>query len=929
MLASSAPKIDAGDLLNLIEEVSAELRSGRRFASNLDSRLEEDLGLDSLARLELLLRIEKRFGVTLSERDGLGAETPRALLAALSVAKASAPLAPALASPPTVATAPAVDLPRQTATLLEALQWFAEHAPDRVHIDLHETSDSGTPITYGQLWAEARRLASGLCARGIRRNDSVALMLPTSRDFFVAFLGIQLAGAVPVPIYPPFRASQLEAHLSRQARILENARAVLLISSRDTDLAARWLRTRLLELRDVLTVEDLSSAVDVKLDAVRPSDVALIQYTSGSTGDPKGVVLTHANLIANVRAIGEAARIVSTDVVVSWLPLYHDMGLIGAWLGSLFHGCRFVIMSPTLFLAQPASWLRALHTHGGTLAAAPNFAYEICASRVQDADLVGLDLRAWRLALNGSEPVSPNTIERFAHRFAAHGFRREAMTPVYGLAENAVALTFTPAGRGPRLDSIDRRTFETEGRVSPATETAGDALVVVSSGAPIPGHEVRVVDDLGRELPDRQLGAIQFRGPSSTSGYFRNPAATRALFDGGWLVTGDLGYVADGEVFVTGRSKDVIIRAGRHVFPYEIEEAVGAIPAIRRGGVAVFPVLREARGTEDVVIVAETREQHPARLAELRATIESRTMALLGTAPEDVVLVPPRTIPKTSSGKTRRVACREMYERGTLGRARSPRRQKLALLLRLSKPATRRAMRSIAAIAYAAWFWFWLGVLAIPGWGLAVALAGANGRWRAVSGVARTFFRMAGIRLRIEGAEYLEGGPRILVMNHASYLDAIVLTALLPPGFSLVAKRELERSLLLRRALRGMGVVFVERFDLERAAHEVDNLEAVVRQGRSLVIFPEGTNRRTPGLFPFHLGAFSAAARLGVPIVPAGIVGSRAVLRADQWFPRRAPITVVLRAPIVPGRHDWAGVVELRDRARGEVAAAASEPLVT
>ena len=235
-------------------------------------------------------------------------------------------------------------------------------------------------------------------------------------------------------------------------------------------------------------------------------------------------------------------------------------------------------MPPTRFLAQPAAWLRALHQHRGTLSAAPNFAYEICASRLRDEDLAGLDLSAWRLALNGSEPVSPGTIDRFARRLAPYGFRPEAMTPVYGLAENAVAVAFTPAGRGPRIDRVERAPFEAQGRAIAASETSPGALAFVSSGRPIARHEVRVVDDMGRELPDRRLGQVQFRGPSATSGYFRNEPATRALRDGDWLNTGDLGYVADGELHVTGRSKDVIIRAGRHVFPYEVEELVGAIP---------------------------------------------------------------------------------------------------------------------------------------------------------------------------------------------------------------------------------------------------------------------------------------------------------------------------------------------------------------
>jgi acyl-CoA synthetase (AMP-forming)/AMP-acid ligase II len=389
-----------------------------------------------------------------------------------------------------------------------------------------------------------------------------------------------------VPIYPPFRASQLEDHLRRQALILENARAGLLVATPATARPGRWLRSALPGLREVVTVAELVRAAPEgpARRAPAPSDVALVQYTSGSTGDPKGVVLTHANLIANVRAFGAAAEARTSDVFVSWLPLYHDMGLIGAWFGSLYHACRLVVMPPTRFLARPHEWLWALDRHRGTLSAAPNFAYEICASRIADADVEGLDLSAWRIASNGAEPVNPATLERFAARFGRHGFRREAMTPVYGLAECTVGLCFPPVGRGPRLDRIARAPFEREGRAEPAGPDAADAVVHVSVGRPLGGHEVRVVDGAGHELPDRREGDIQFRGPSSTSGYLRNPRATAALTapGGGWLESGDRGYVADGELYVSGRRKDVIIRAGRHVFPYELEEVVGAIPGVRR-----------------------------------------------------------------------------------------------------------------------------------------------------------------------------------------------------------------------------------------------------------------------------------------------------------------------------------------------------------
>ena len=925
----------ATELLAVVREMAAELRGRRAPDVGLASRFGGELGFDSLARLELLLRIQRRLGVTVSEEQALAAETPGELLAALS---ATAGGAAAGAAPPTAAPAGEIEMPRAAATLVEALAWFVERAPDRIHMELYEGA-APTPISYRALFEESRRVAAGLVARDVAPGESVALMLPTSRDFFVGFMGIWLAGAVPVPIYPPFRASQLEDHLRRQALILENARAGLLVATPSTARPGRWLRSALPGLRELVTVAELTgSAADgpPPQHAPAPSDVALVQYTSGSTGDPKGVVLTHANLIANVREFGAAAEARATDVFVSWLPLYHDMGLIGAWFGSLYHACRLVVMPPTRFLARPQEWLRALDRHRGTLSAAPNFAYEICASRIPDAELEGLDLSAWRIASNGSEPVNPATIDRFAARFGRHGFRAEAMTPVYGLAECTVGLCFPPVGRGPRLDRIARAPFERDGRAEPAgSEAAGavadaaDAIVQVSVGRPLVGHEVRIVDGAGHELPDRREGDVQFRGPSSTSGYLRNPRATAALTapGGGWLETGDRGYVADGELYVSGRRKDVIIRAGRHVFPYELEEIVGAIPGVRRGGVAVFAVADPAVGTEKVVVVAETRAADAAAKSDLRAQIQARAAAWLEAGVEEVVLVPPRTVPKTSSGKTRRGTCRELYLRHELGGPRSVRRQIVALAARALGPLLRRGAARAGATLYAGWFWLCFAVGGAVSWALANLLPrGAAGR--AVAGIARAFFRVVGIPVRLAGRAELPVGPCLLAFNHASNLDAIALLAALPRGFSFVAKSELGRNPLLRRPLGRLGVELVERSDPKKGLEDTARLEAAVRAGRSLIVFPEGTNRRVPGLFPFRMGAFQIAARTGAPVVPGGIRGTRTVLRADQAFPRRAPIEVTVTAPVAADGDGWEAGVRLRDRVRARIAEASGEPLV-
>ncbi|MCX7147018.1 MAG: AMP-binding protein, partial [Sulfuritalea sp.] len=438
----------------------SEVRPGGRAAAGLDSRLDKDLGLDSLARVELLARIEQAFGVRLPD-DLLGsAETPHDLLAALAAAApATAGAAENLA--PWVAPVEVEEgSPDYAATLVEVLQWHAQRHPDRPHVLFQRSASETDTMTYGHLQAGARELAAGLRGAGIAPGQCVALMLPTGLEFFYAFYGILLAGAVPVPIYPPTRPGQIEDHLRRQAGILQNCEAVALISFDAARLVARILSGLVPTLRAVTTPEELRVAgralVPVADHRGYGGEIAFIQYTSGSTGDPKGVTLDHGNLLANIRAWGQAVELKPADVVVSWLPLYHDMGLIGAWLGSLYHACPLVLMSPLDFLARPERWLWAIHQHRGTVTAAPNFAFELCLRHLDPTRLQGLDLDSWRYAANGAEPVAAETLARFAAAFRPYGFRAEALAPVYGLAECSVGLAVSPPGRGPLIDRVQR-----------------------------------------------------------------------------------------------------------------------------------------------------------------------------------------------------------------------------------------------------------------------------------------------------------------------------------------------------------------------------------------------------------------------------------------------------------------------------------------
>ena len=660
-------------VLEVVAALARELHPRRAARSvTLDTRFDRDLGFDSLARVELMLRVERATGRALPEQMLARAETPRDLVDALGVAPSAAQRVPAGVAPPTPAAGDASE-PSRAATLIEVLEWHARLRPEQVHIVLGQEHAAGLEeqsITHGALLQAARAVAGVLQSHALQPGDAVAIMLPTGRDYFSVFFGVMLAGGIPVPLYPPLRASQLHDYLRRQAGILSNCQARILVTMSEARAAARLLMTHAPDLRRVLTAEELrDGGARFEQTRVNAEDIAFLQYTSGSTGNPKGVVLTHGNLLANLRAMGRAVQPSAADVFVSWLPLYHDMGLIGAWFGSLYYGVRLVAMSPLAFLGRPARWLWAIHRHRGTLGAGPNFAYELCARKIEDSEIEGLDLSSWRLAFNGAEPVSADTIAAFTQRFAPYGFAPAAMAPVYGLAECCVGLAFPPLGRGPRVDSIDGEALARDGHALPLPPEDPRALRVVACGQALPEHDIRIVDEAGREVGERMQGRLQFKGPSATRGYYRNAEATRELLRGEWLDSGDLAYAVNDEIYITGRAKDIVIRAGRHLHPQEIEEAIGGIAGVRRGCVAVFGSHDPRHGTERLVVLAETRVCESMALEALRARIEETVLSMIGEPPDEVVLAPPRSVLKTPSGKLRRQASRELYERGEIGRA--------------------------------------------------------------------------------------------------------------------------------------------------------------------------------------------------------------------------------------------------------------------
>ncbi|MGH6640487.1 MAG: AMP-binding protein, partial [Polaromonas sp.] len=925
-------ELPLGPLLLIVERTLRDLQADAPVALRvtLNSSLDRDLALDSLARMELLLRIERAFGVALPEDTLARAETVRDLLSAVQrVLHASSPerrgaealagLAPRLASSGETVSG----VPLGATTLLEVLDWHVRAHPDQTQIVLL-SDDTQQRISYRRLAAGADAIAGGLQRAGLQPRQTVAIMLPTSPEYFNTYFGVLRAGAIPVPIYPPALASQLEDHVLRHTGILANAQAVILVAVPEVMIVARLLQARVPGLRHVVTPQQLADAgaafTPVK---VHGDDTAFIQYTSGSTGNPRGVVLTHANLLANIRAMADAVDASPRDVFVSWLPLYHDMGLIGAFLSTLYVGFPLVVMSPLAFLTQPERWLWAIHRWRGTLSAGPNFAYELCLKRIDDAALDGLDLSSWRLAFNGAESVSPDSVLRFQSHYAKYGLRPEAVAPVYGLAEASLGLLFPPLGRGPLIDRIQREPFSRDGHAVPASADDPAALRFVACGRQLAGHAIRIVDGAGHEVGERIEGRLEFKGPSSTQGYFRNPGETAKLLHDGWLDTGDRAYLADGDVYLTGRVKDIVIRSGRNLYPHEIEEAVGAVDGVRKGCVAAFGTPDPATGTERLVVLAEVRSSDAAQGAQLRQAIARAVFDVLGEPPDDIVLAPPHTVLKTSSGKVRRSACRALYEQGRIG-ASTPTALWQVVWLALGALGSRllHALGAVGRALFATYaaLVFWL--LAPFTWLLTLLTRSPAAAWKLGGAAARLLLRLTAIPLTVRGLERSpQEGPCVLVCNHASYLDGVILVAALPRPYAFVAKRELRDQFIARHYLTRLGAEFVERCDVKRSVEDAKRMAEAVAQGRSLMVFPEGTFVARPGLLPFHLGAFLAAAQARVPVVPVTIRGSRTIFPAGAWWPRRGAIEVEIGAPLLPSTDNpelFAVAVKLREAARRE-----------
>jgi len=536
-------------------------------------------------------------------------------------------------------------------TLPELLERAARHGD--VGLRLVDAAEHADWFPWPLVRDRALDACGRLQARGVSAGDRVALVLPTSIEFFDAFFGVLLAGAVPVPLYPPVRLGRLDEYVARTARMLELVRATVVVTDRRV---RRLLGQAVASARPRLgcVVLDELPARPPSPPAGTPDSLALVQFSSGTTVDPKPVALSHRAVVAQILRLKEfwpqpEGR--TMDSGVSWLPLYHDMGLIGCVLPALEHPGTLTLIPPELFVARPAVWLRAISRYRATISPAPNFAYGLCLDKIRDEEMDGVDLSCWRVALNGAEPVAPGVLRGFCDRFVRWGFSPASMTPVYGLSEAALAVTFSDIGAPFESRRFDRERLANDGL---AVETA-DGVELVALGRPLTDFALRIVDDDDRELDPGRVGRLLVSGPSLMDGYLGQPEATAAALRDGWLDTGDLGFLQDGVLFLTGRAKDVLILRGRNHSPHEVEDAVAAVPGVRAGCAVAVTWLPEGDTGERLLLLVEARRD-VARTAHQRIAAEcaAAACAAAGLHPDLVEVLAPGTLPRTSSGKLRR-----------------------------------------------------------------------------------------------------------------------------------------------------------------------------------------------------------------------------------------------------------------------------------
>jgi len=550
-------------------------------------------------------------------------------------------------------------------TFSDLLKNFYEKEPQRVALHMLLSGQPDQPMTYRQLLKGAAAYARALEQHGVQPGEVVVLILQHGYELIYAFFGAILHGAIPSIM--PFLTEKLlpERYRADLAALVTITQPSAVVTYPDFASEVHAALQPGSSVHTVIVSDKIGAPLDPDFTALggmrrSPQDIVLLQHSSGTTGLQKGVSLTHQAVFNQLESYSQALRLVPEDVIVSWLPLYHDMGLIAGFLMPILWGVPLVLMSPFEWVRAPYKLLQAVSRYKGTLSWLPNFAYNFCTQKIRERDLAGVDLSSWRAISNCSEPMRYASHQAFLERFRSYGLRPAALATCYAMAENVFAVTQGGLDGPVTVDEIDRDAFQIERQARPASP-GRPSIKMLSAGRPVRGTQVKVVADDGRRLPERGVGEVALRSNCMLAGYYHRPDATEQAFRDGWYLTGDYGYIADGEVYISGRKKDLIIVGGKNIYPQDLETLAMEVEGVHPGRVVAFGVFNEEAGTEEVIIVAEVDTEAEEERQQIAASIRQTVTRGSAVALRNVYLTGPHWIAKTSSGKTARLANRDKY----------------------------------------------------------------------------------------------------------------------------------------------------------------------------------------------------------------------------------------------------------------------------
>ena len=549
-------------------------------------------------------------------------------------------------------------------TLVERLGEHYQQTPERVVIHCL-TGDSAESITYRTLLDGAANAAQDLIALGVQAGDVIIIIQPHGRNLITGFIGALLCGAVPSILAFPSEKLDPQRYARSLAALMDVTRPTAMITNqRFEGEVCNMLSESRSSLR-ILLSEEFSTGQQHDLLSLQggnhsPDDVALLQHSSGTTGLQKGVALSHRSIMTHVECYAQEICMDAHDVVVSWLPLYHDMGLIAGFLMPLLLGATLVLLSPLEWVRAPNRLMQAVSRYAGTHSWLPNFAYNFCTQKIRERDLQGIDLSSWRAVINCSEPMRLESHEQFIKRFVPYGLREDALGSCYAMAENVFAVTQSMIAAPVNVDRIDRQAFR-ERHIAQPIDAGADSIAVLSAGKPLPKTQIRIIDEARNEVPERVVGEIALKSETLMTAYFRRDDLTEDAFHDGWYLSGDLGYLVNGELYITGRKKEIIIVGGKNIYPQDLEALASEVDGIRPGRVVAFGLFNEQLGTEDVAVVAEEDVEDPGSRTRLAESVRQMINQGSDVAVRHVQVVPRGWVIKTSSGKLARDANRQKF----------------------------------------------------------------------------------------------------------------------------------------------------------------------------------------------------------------------------------------------------------------------------